>query len=186
MGMTYFKRYRMEMDLATFQWVPPELPDGYALCPWDESLLEAHADTKFRCFRYEIDAHVFPSLGHLDGCLRLMGEIARGEEFVPQATWLVEFHSSTHRRPERCATIQGIRGRRDSGSVQNVGVVPEHRGLGLGTYLLVQSLRGFRETGLRRVSLEVTARNIAAQRLYRRLGFRTTRVVYKAAEVAYA
>jgi ribosomal protein S18 acetylase RimI-like enzyme len=70
--------------------------------------------------------------------------------------------------------------------VQNFGVVREHRGRGLGTLLLQKSLEGFRTAGVFRVTLEVTAKNQDAQRLYQRLGFRRLRTVYKTAEVAYA
>ena len=49
-----------------------------------------------------------------------------------------------------------------------------------------KSLEGFREAGVFRVTLEVTAKNQDAQRLYERLGFRRLRTVYKTAEVAYA
>jgi len=154
--------------------------------PWCEALLDAHAETKYRCFRREIDADVFPSLGHVDGCRRLMREITRADRFVAPATWLVEFTDPGSGEPEYCGTIQGIRGRANSGAIQNVGVTPKHRGCGLGTVLLHRSMLGFRETGLLRVSLEVTAKNQAAQRLYERLGFRRVKVVYKTAEVAYA
>ena len=41
----------------------------------------------------------------------------------------------------------------------------------------------YREAGFTRVYLEVTAQNSGAVRLYRRLGFRQTKVVFKAAEV---
>jgi hypothetical protein len=52
--------------------------------------------------------------------------------------------------------------------------------------LLAQALSGFRAEGLRRVYLEVTAQNTGAIRLYKQLGFRQVRTVYKAVEVAYA
>jgi ribosomal protein S18 acetylase RimI-like enzyme len=45
---------------------------------------------------------------------------------------------------------------------------------------------GFRDAGIRRVYLEVTAQNTGAVRLYQRLGFRLIKTVYKAADVAYA
>jgi len=187
MGLIYIKRFRMEIDLTRQLFPPPVLPPGYAARAWQESLLETHADTKFRCFRCELDVNVFPSLGNVDGCRRLMRDITSGEAFVREATWLIEYHPSGHGEPEYCGTIQGIRLRSGVGSVQNVGIVPEHRGRGLGTFLLYKSLAGFRDAAaITKVSLEVTAHNSGAIRLYRRLGFRKVRTVYKTAEVACA
>lgn len=186
MGVTYFKRYRMEYDLTGPLFEPPPVPDGYRLIAWDPVLLSAHAETKYRSFRSEIDAHVFPCLGDREGCYRLMEDIVHREGFLPEATWLVAWRPSGSRKVEYCGTIQGVRDSRGSGSIQNLGVTPEHRGQGLGSLLLYHALQGFRVAGLRRAWLEVTAQNTGAVRLYQRLGFRTTRTVYKSAEVAYA
>jgi hypothetical protein len=186
MGLTYFKRFLMEIELSDRLFDAAHLPAGYRLVAWDESLLEAHADVKFRCFHEEIDAHVFPSLGHPEGCRRLMRDITQGEGFLAQATWLLACTNPLTGRADYCGTIQGIRNGSGKGSVQNFGVVPAYRGQGLGTVLLRRSLDGFREAGVSRVTLEVTARNEDAQRLYQRLGFRLVRTVYKTAEVAYA
>ena len=171
MSLTYIKRYRMEIDLTRPLYPPPPLPAGYAARPWHDSLLEVHAETKLRCFRCELDAHVFPSLGHIDGCLRLMRDITAGDCFVEGATWLIEYRAQAGAAPEFCGTIQGVRCRPGLGAVQNVGMVPAHRGRGLGSHLVYRSLRGFQEAGVPRVSLEVTANNTGAIRLYRRLGF---------------
>jgi ribosomal protein S18 acetylase RimI-like enzyme len=176
----------MEVDLAKCLFPAPLLPNGYAFVPWDESLLETHAETKYRCFRWEIDSDVFPSLSYLDGCLRLMRDIAEGGAFVPSATWLLKYVDPATRRIAYCGTIQGIRLRPDLGDIQNVGIVPEHRGRGLGTALLCQALRGFREADMARVGLEVTAKNSDAQRLYHRLGFKKIKTVYKSREVVFA
>ena len=186
MGLTYFKRFLMEIDLSSPLCAAAPLPPGYELLSWDESLLEAHARVKHRCFHEEIDAHVFPSLGYLEGCLRLMQEITQGAGFLPGATWLLACTHPVRDRIDYCGTIQGIRRQEEKGSVQNFGVVPEFRGRGLGTALLLKSLAGFRAAGVLRVTLEVTAKNQDAQRLYERLGFRRLRTVYKTAEVAYA
>lgn len=185
MGLTYFKRYRMEISLTGRLFHPPELPQGYSLLAWNEGLLEAHADVKFRSFALEIDANVFPCLGEREGCQRLMFEITRRENFIGGSTWLLQFTSPRDGRREDCGTIQGVRDRNGMGAVQNVGVAPDHRGRGLGTLLLHHALHGFRDAGLRRASLEVTAQNSGALRLYHRLGFRRVKTVYKAAEVAY-
>ena len=184
MGLTYFKRYRMEIDLLgrDFSW--PKLPPGYRLLPWHESLLAAHAETKYQSFRDEIDANVFPCLGEQAGCRRLMAEIAQKAGFLPQATWLAACHDG--QQLEYCGTVQGIRDRTGIGAIQNLGITPQHRDRGLGTCLLLRSLQGFREAGVSCVHLEVTAENEGAIRLYRRLGFAACKTVFKVSEVAYS
>lgn len=182
MSLTYFKRYRMETDL-TSNLASVQLPSGYQLTPWHPDLVELHGDVKYQSFCFELDANVFPCLGDRDGCRRLMRDISRRENFLPTATWLLEFHGAS---PESCGTIQGVVDRNGVGAIQNLGVTPAHRNLGLGTQLLMAALHGFREHGLRRAYLEVTAQNSGAVRLYERLGFQRVKTVYKAVEVAYA
>jgi GNAT superfamily N-acetyltransferase len=185
MGIVYFRRFRMEIDVTGALPEPPPLAPEFRLTPWDDRLLEAHAEAKFRCFRHEMDANVFPSLGDRTGCRRLMMEIAHRPGFVPEATWLLEYWPPDARRPDLCGTIQGV-GEDRLGAIQNVGIAQQHRGRGLGTVLLCHSLAGFKAAGIDRVFLEVTAQNSGACRLYERLGFRRTKVLYKASEVAYA
>ena len=184
MGLTYFKRYRMEIDVVERHAARPALPESYSLVPWEPALLERHGEVKFLSFRDEIDANVFPCFGELAGCQRLMQEISRKEGFLPGTTWLA-VHGNGSNPPEACGTIQGIRDRFGLGAVQNLGITPAHRGRGLGSCLLLAALAGFRQAGLTRVYLEVTADNEGAIRLYRRLGFMTVRTVFKAVEVAY-
>ena len=93
MDSTYFKRYRMEVDLSVPRFVPA-LPTDYRLVPWNEAVLDIHARTKFRSFRDEIDSVVFPCLGNLEGCRRLMREIRNKSGFLPNATWLIA-HGTT-------------------------------------------------------------------------------------------
>lgn len=180
MGLTYFKRFRMDIDLAVLS-ARPRIPADYELLSWDSKLFDAHVEAKYLSFRDEVDAHVFPCLGEKPGCHRLMTEISRKPGFLPAATWLAIYRGGGKR--ENCGTIQGIRDREGMGAIQNLGVTPPHRGAGLGTALLLQSLLGFREQGVSHVHLEVTAENEGAIRLYRRLGFVTTKTVYKVSEV---
>jgi ribosomal protein S18 acetylase RimI-like enzyme len=178
-NIAYFKRFRMEVDLND---LPPLclLPEGYRWLGWDESLLEAHAEAKFRSFVEEIDSVVFPSLSNLPGCLHLMREISRKHGFCAEATWLLAAPDGF------CGTVQGVRERNGMGAIQNLGVTPAHRGRGLGQALLLQALHGFRRAGLGRAFLEVTARNEAAIRLYRRMGFRCRKTLYKAVDTTAA
>ena len=76
--------------------------------------------------------------------------------------------------------MQGVRERKGMGAIQNLGIITRHRGQGLGEALLLRSLNGFRRWGLGQAMLEVTAQNDTAIRLYRRVGFRRAKTVYKA------
>jgi hypothetical protein len=184
MPLTYFKRYRMEFDLADLPEGASAEPEGFRLLPWRDALLDTHAEVKFQSFRFEIDANVFPCLGEREGCRRLMSEIARRPGFLDRATWLIAW--APRGEPiDYCGTVQGIVDRQH-GSVQNLGITPPFRGQHLGTCLLMKAMEGFRSAGLKRTFLEVTAQNTGAVRLYKRLGFRTIKTVYKAVEVAYA
>ena len=180
LGLTYFKRYRMEIDLDR-ELPEAEVPVGYRLVAWRSDLLLAHAEAKYLSFRNGIDANVFPCLGDHEGCQRLMREISLKDGFLPGATWLA-VTEGFDQPLEYCGTIQGIRDRSALGAIQNLGTTPEHRGQGLGRALMLAALRGFRAAGLHRAYLEVTAQNEGAIRLYRRLGFHKARTVYKAVE----
>jgi len=185
MGLTYFKRFRMEIELVEGDFGQIRLPAGYQLLPWDESLIDAHAEAKYHSFRGEIDSNVFPCLGEYAGCHRLMHEIRHKDGFLPEATWLACYQAG--KGPiEPCGTIQGIRDHLGVGAVQNLGVTPEHRGRGLGRALLRRGLEGFWKAGAQRAFLEVTAQNLGAIRLYHSIGFTKARTVYKAVEVVGA
>src|SRR5437016_3015921 len=99
--ISYFKRFKMEIDLHDAPPLP-ELPEGYYWVPWDDSLIELHAEVKFQCFHDEIDATVFPSLSSRPGCSHLMNEICRKCGFLPEATWLLGCTTGY------CGTVQGV------------------------------------------------------------------------------
>ncbi len=182
MSTWYFKRFLMEIPLAERNVAWPALPPGYQFLSWDPVLMDLHAEVKHLAFRDDVDAHVFSCFKDLDGCRRLMHEIARKRGFLPEATWLIAHTDPVSREKAYCGTIQGLC-QHSSGNIQNVGVVPRHRGLGLGRCLLLQAFQGFRHAGMQRVSLEVTVDNAGAVRLYERVGFRVVRTLFKSAEV---
>jgi ribosomal protein S18 acetylase RimI-like enzyme len=173
MKLTYFKRFRMELDLRHPR-PPAELSPGFYWLPWAESLLDVHAEVKFLAFRGEMDARVFPSLADRAGCRELMTAIRDRVGFCAAATWLVAGR-------EGCVgTVQGIIDEQGHGGIQNLGVMSAYRGKGLGKALLLKALAGFVAAGLRRAFLEVTARNEPAVRMYRQLGFRSYKTIYRA------
>jgi ribosomal protein S18 acetylase RimI-like enzyme len=176
----------MEINLRGRDLAPSPVPDHYFFLPWEDSLLDAFAQAKYLSFHQEFDANVFPCLAEFEGCRRLMREIAQKPGFLPGATWLAAASAGAAGGPQYSGTVQGVRDKHGLGAIQNLGVAPEHRGCGLGTSLLMRCLAGFREAGIRRVYLDVTAQNQDAIRLYRRIGFVTIRTIYKAAEAAYS
>lgn len=120
MDIMYFKGYRMEITLAGRDLAPRWAPEGYRFEPWTPALLDAFAEAKYLSFRSEIDANVFPCLGELDGCRRLMQEIVRKQGFLAGTTWLLTYTRGRApggarstlglgRQPEFCGTVQGIR-----------------------------------------------------------------------------
>jgi ribosomal protein S18 acetylase RimI-like enzyme len=175
MAITYYKRFRMEIDLDRAI-TGAVLSPPFTWVPWDETLLEQHAEVKFRSFMGEVDAYVFPCLGDRYGCRRLMSEIRRKPGFLPEATWMIAC-------PEGfVGTVQGVKDYGSIGAIQNVGVIPSYRGLGLGRALVRRALAGFCQAGLHRAYLEVTAENASAVRLYRHVGFRRAKTLYKAVD----
>ena len=138
--LTYFKRFRMEVDLRR-ELPAARLPPEFDWLEWDDLLLDVHAEVKYLCFNQEIDALVFPSLSHLDGCRELMAAIRHRAGFCSGATWLIA-------GVDGCiGTVQGVIDADGFGAIQNLGVVAEFRGRGLGPGHAFESPSRFSEGG---------------------------------------
>ena len=168
----------MVIDLARVTLPDSPLPAGFHFLEWHPAFVERHAKTKYHSFCNELDARIFPSFRQYDSCLRLMRSIADKPGFLPGATWLIVL-GEPFTEVKDCATIQGLKHDDRLGAIQNVAVLPNFRRRGLGKALVLKSLQGFRNAGLASVTLEVTAENTPAVRLYEKLGFRTVKTVYK-------
>lgn len=191
---------------------PAPLPTGFYWIPWHPSLTDVHGRVKYLSFRKGLDAVLFPTFTRFDACLNLMRTIASHPTFVSRGTWLIgrwkgdngEFpltlacgDGSDEKKKdvwpitsrsdevnfEFCATIQGLRSTPEVCAIQNVAVRPEFRGLGLGRALLMKALEGFRGVGANKATLEATAQNHPAIRLYESAGFRVYQTVYKEAYI---
>lgn len=181
--LVFYQRYRMQFDLRKHRLEEISAPADFRLLAWQPGLLQSHAAVKFRSFREELDSNVFPSLGDPDGCLKLMQDISKNSNFVPEATWLL-VHSDPNREVSvNCGTIQGIMDGPDLGLILNIGVAKSYRGQRLGSLIVRKSLAGFQSAGAKMVSLEVTTQNESAIRLYERIGFKTQKIVYKTVSV---
>lgn len=175
----YLKRFRMEIDFGNVVLSKPKLPSGYEWSAWHPAQLADHAQVKYESFRAEMDSRIFPAFRSLQGCRDLMQSISTHQGFLPQATWLISLSANDFRPSVPCGTIQGLRQSATLGSIQNVGVVPEQRGCGLGRALLLKTLHGFRACGMTRVYLDVSADNTGAMTLYRSIGFQYINTSYR-------
>ncbi len=184
MGLTYFKRYKMEIRLDKANLEDVEIAAGFELKPWHVDLVGDHGQVKWESFRSEIDAHVFPCLGEREGCMRLMREISSRPNFIAEATWLACHHGDDGWTP--CGTVQGLMVSPREGAIQNLGVHPDFRDQGLGRALLTRALAGFRSVGCSLAQLEVTVQNASAVRLYEKMGFKRVETLFKVADVIYA
>jgi ribosomal protein S18 acetylase RimI-like enzyme len=138
-------------------------------------MLEVHADIKHRGFRNDLDAQIFPTFRDYHQCVNLMQSISENPSFLPDATLLIA-NGYEEDLFEYVGCIQGMRFSGEVGAVQNIAVLPDYRGRGIGRALLLKALHGFKEYGIQRVTLEVTADNIPATKLYTRIGFKTFNV----------
>ncbi|MGL6193628.1 MAG: GNAT family N-acetyltransferase [Thermoguttaceae bacterium] len=191
MPIQYIKRFQMVYNLVKKPLESAVLPVEYVWIPWSPEHLETHASVKYHGFRDNMDSRIFPSFSSLESCRRLMDVISTRKGFLPGTTWLIakvpsqtnieaDIILKSEAKLEYCATIQGLQHSPELGGIQNVAVLPEHRGIGLGQALLLKCLAGFKKSGVRRVSLEVTADNLVAVKLYQKVGFEMVQTVYKA------
>jgi hypothetical protein len=51
MGLTYFKRFRMEINLLGRDLTGAKMPPGYRWIPWNDDMVSIHADVKYASFR---------------------------------------------------------------------------------------------------------------------------------------
>ena len=175
MAITAFKRFLMEIEL-TKKLARPILPKPYSFVAWEPTLIFSHADTKYRCFVKERDSVLFPCLRKFSGCLRLMIDISSRKTFLPNATWLIS------RDTDYFGSVQGTIEPEGFGMIQNLGIVPDHRGKGFGKSLLLKSLHGYLDCGVKQVQLEVTASNRCAVELYKSVGFQQKKVLFRTVE----
>lgn len=101
--------------------------------------------------------------------LRTIEEVVRGHKaqgrFEPSRWWLARAGT------QAAGVLLLMEQPEGDWEVVYVGVVPEHRGRGLGGELMAQALVEAKASGVRRLTLSVDRRNLPAVRLYRSLQF---------------
>jgi ribosomal protein S18 acetylase RimI-like enzyme len=162
----------MVFDFTKTPLVPPQLPAGYWFVPWSKNLTEAHGNVLHRSFQDDIDGTIFTTFQQVNRCVSLIEMVAQSPSFLPE-TSLMTATGTPDGLCEYVATIQGLKLSDEIGAVQNVGVLSDYRQQGIGTNLVRAALQAFQNAGLKKVTLEATAENVPAMRMYSGIGFTT-------------
>lgn len=165
MGLTYSSSlwlFRLPEDHPVARL---ETPAGYVLSTWTDDI-DIAAFVAFATAAWE--GH--PSPLHLT--TELAAHVAHLPEFDPGGILLV----ARAEAPAAPIAFTKVEMRADdaghaTGWIGQIGVLPEHRGLGLGRWLLHWGVAYLRERGAGVVELAVEAANERALGLYRRTGF---------------
>ncbi len=139
---------------------------------WRDDRLERHADIIAQSFMYDFDGQLFPNLANFEGSFALMCQVAALPGFCPAACLLAKWNQRT------VGAIQAVFIGRRMCLIQNLGVVPQARGQGVGRALLLGCLGALSHAGGHTCQLEVTAKNTPAVQLYQSVGFVFTHVRY--------
>lgn len=78
---------------------------------------------------------------------------------------------------EKVIAFMGVRVFLEDGHITNIAVVPQFQDWGIGSFLMEEAETFSRKKGCQTMSLEVRQGNSDAQRLYRRLGFVSRKVL---------
>ncbi|GHT40141.1 N-acetyltransferase [Planctomycetales bacterium] len=168
----------MVFDFRKTAFPAPVLPAGFWFVPWNKDLTEAHGDILHRSFKDDLDGSVFTTFRQINHCVNLIAMVANGNSFLSPATLLIAY-GDPDGLFEYVANIQGLKLSAEIGAVQNVGVLPEYRKRGIGQALVCGALIAFKKAGVQKVTLEATADNLSAMKLYHRIGFTTYRTYFR-------
>ncbi len=159
----------MSANLAAVELLNPDLPEGYILRKFSEIPYEQIEAPGLQTFESSKDA-LFTSMSHAEQKVTLEHFFDHASPFVEDASLILEQEGS----------IMGFIITRMNNEVPDIGpigLVPEARGQGLGTYLLVCALKNIRDSGHKKVELDTSITNHPAKKLYELYGFRA--VFYK-------
>ena len=153
----------------------PALPPEFEIRPWSEQEYQSAAALITAAYRGHVDSEINDQYRSLGGSLRFLNNIVRFPgcgAFDPRASFVVF--------QQRTRTLAGLilcsQVRPDVGHITQVCVLPEYRSAGLGETMLAASTKNLSERGFRFISLTVTEANDRAIALYKRIGFKSTRV----------
>ncbi|MCI4346850.1 MAG: GNAT family N-acetyltransferase [Thermoplasmata archaeon] len=150
----------------------PKLPDGYEFLPSSAAPLDALDELDRRAFRGGADESLVADSP--EGNRRVLERILGGElgRFLPEASMTIA------RGEELVAFLLTTEESARTAVFADLAVDPGHRRRGLAGALLQQGFRALIALGYGSARLWVTATNVPARELYRRVGFERERTAF--------
>jgi ribosomal-protein-alanine N-acetyltransferase len=153
----------MKSDLGTIELPELDLPQGYIVRNFSEVSYDMLEGPGFQTLENSKE-DLFLSMSHAEQKITLEYFFDKSKPYIEDASLILE----------KDGEIIGFvitRLNDDEPEIGPVGIVPEARGQGLASYLLVSVLGSLKDNGSTSAYLDTTITNRPAQKLYRKYGF---------------
>jgi len=154
----------MKSDLSSIELPELHLPQEYIVRKFSEVSYDLLEGPGFQTLKNSKEG-LFLSMSHAEQKITLEYFFDKSKPYIEDASLILE----------RAGKIIGFvitrRNDDDEPEIGPVGLVPEARGQGLASFLLVRVLKSLKENGSTSVYLDTTITNLPAQKLYRKYGF---------------
>ena len=154
----------MKTNLRTIELPEIDLPKGYTLRKFSEIPYEQVEGPAFRTLKDSKEG-LFLSMSQAEQQVTIEYFFDKSKPSIDDASLILERDGDI---VGFIITRIGDDGNPDIGPV---GLVPDARGKGMGSYLLVKVLESLKASGSHNVFLDTTTTNHPAQKLYRKYGF---------------
>jgi ribosomal protein S18 acetylase RimI-like enzyme len=153
----------MTSDLTEVDLPILEMPPGYTLKRFSDVPYELLEGPGFEALEDSKEA-LFLSMNRPEKMVTLKYFFDKSKPFIEEASIILE------REGEIAGFIVTRKGDNEI-EIGPVGLIPKARGQGLGTYMLCSILKGLKDVGINRVSLDTSVTNDPARKLYKKFGF---------------
>ncbi|MFW9925801.1 MAG: GNAT family N-acetyltransferase [Candidatus Thorarchaeota archaeon] len=154
----------MKSDLSQIELPQLNVPKGYVLKKFSEVSYERLEDPSFRTLKNSKEG-LFLSMSDSEQKVTLQYFFDKAKPHIEDASLILESEG------EVIGFVITRYNDDNEPEIGPVGLVPEARGKGLATYLLVRVLESLKDSGSTSVYLDTTITNLPAQKLYRKYGF---------------
>jgi ribosomal protein S18 acetylase RimI-like enzyme len=168
---------RIFMQLSLRDWTAPAQPAqaGIEIRRWDEKDFQPASQVITAAYAGHIDSTINDQYRSATGSLRFLNNVVRFPgcgQFDPFASYsVIDRTSGQLVGLLLCSTV-----RADVGHVTQVCMLPQYRSRRLGERLIIQCAESLRSRDFHELSLTVTQANTRAVDLYRRLGFKASKI----------